>query len=112
MASTVAKSLRQELTFWGVFLELSVYLKLKQLRTPIVGIEEERRESGKVCEDGQLAHEGRDKEAAMSVIDVLAVALEGREDLLPAEVERICPADAPVLQEENAGVVGVVEAFG
>ena len=57
----------------------------------------------------QLAHKGGKKKAPVGVVDVLAVALKGGEDLLSAKVEGVRPANVPVLEEENAGVCGIVE---
>lgn len=56
----------------------------------------------------QLGHKRRDEQIAIGVINVLAVALKSRVDLLLAEVEGIGPVDVAVLHECDVGVVAVV----
>ena len=45
------------------------------------------------------------------MVDVLAIAFEGRKHLFATKVEGVCPANVAVLEEKNARICGVVEFF-
>lgn len=61
-----------------------------------------------MCQRRQFGHKRRDEQVAICVINVLAVALKGRVDLLLAEVQGIGPVYVAILHECDVGVIAVV----
>ena len=63
---------------------------------------------GDVGENGQFAHEGGDEQASEGVVDIFAVALKSRVNLLFAEMEGISPIDIPIFEQANIRITTVV----